>query len=198
MSDRSLKEQPRRVSWALRTLYHLIGDDHQSGFGNDPASDAVVIAMAFVAAVVVLHHGLDVARDRGFDGGSQLRAKMKRRALVALRLTLSMIIAFAFSTFFELRLFDAEPRSANATFFQEVRSPYDQKVARIEAEIATLDALNQQQVELKATLIAGSRTVPEIDALLEAVTRLTVAGGHAEGEALRRDGDAINEREGVG
>lgn len=191
------------------------------GFGKDVVSDVVVITMAFVTAAVVLlvdiqivqsdfyQHGLELARDRGLDSGNTLWAKIKRPATVGLRLVLSMTIAFAFATFFELRLFgtdilrqiETDYRRANAVLFQDVESSYDANVKLVDAEIgrdnASLNTLNQQEADLRARELTAANADPEISSLLQTIARLMAQKEVADAEATRRNGDAVNEIQGV-
>lgn len=202
-------------------LFAIFSSSLLIGFGGDMLSNAIVLAMALVAAAVVLlldigivqsdfhHHGLELARDRGFGTGNPHWARSKRFATVGLRLALSMTIAFAFATFFELRLFGADIarqmetnyRSANAELFRDVQTAYDQSVGEIEAEIsrdnARLDVLADQETEIKGKLFGTGNADPEIDTLLQTIARLTAAKQVADAEALRRSGDAVNELYGV-
>jgi len=202
-------------------LFSIFASSLLIGFGDDLVSDSVVITMAFVTAGVVLlvdiqivqsdfyQHGLELARDRGLDDQFHLLAKIRRPATVALRLTLSMTIAFAFATFFELRLFGADikrqiesdNRKANASLFQEIETAYDASVKLIEAdrsrEEATLSALNRYEAEIRGKLFGTSAIDREIADAVQKLQPLTAAKQAADIEALRREGDAVNELNGI-
>jgi Domain of unknown function (DUF4407) len=202
-------------------LFAIFSSSLLIGFGGNTVSDVTVVVMAFVAAAVVLlvdigivqsdfhKHGLELARDGGFGGGSRAWAKSRRVATVGLRLALSMTIAFAFATFFELRLFgadivrqlEADYRNANVALFQEVQAAYGQNIDGVDAEIARsnarLDALARQETELRGKLFGTGDADPGIDALLKGIARLTAAKQAADAEGLRRSDDAVNELYGV-
>jgi len=191
------------------------------GFGKDTVSDAIVVVMAFVTAAVVLlvdiqivqsdfyQHGLELARDRGLGEGNSLWAKIRRPATVGLRLVLSMTIAFAFATFFELRLFGADIlrqintdyRSTNAVLFQDVQSSYDADVKLVDVEIgsdnATLNRLNREETALRARQLSAADADPEVSSLLQTIVRLTAQKEMVDAEVARRNGDAVNEFQGV-
>jgi hypothetical protein len=202
-------------------LFAIFAGSLLIGFGQDPISDCIVIVMAFVTAAVVLLvdiqivqsdfylHGLELAHDRGLEGGSSVWGKIRRPATVILRLGLSATIAFAFATFFELRLFgsditrriDDDYRMANAELFQEVRASYDAQVIRLSNEITNdekaLNELNLQKDELTAKLFATTDLDPEINGLTQKLVRLEAAKETVDTDVLRRGGDAVNELHGV-
>jgi Domain of unknown function (DUF4407) len=202
-------------------LFSIFASSLLIGFGDDPITDCIVVAMAFITAGVVLlvdiqivqsdfyHHGFELARDRGLDQKGYLWAKIKRPATVSLRLLLSMTIAFAFATFFELRLFgsdikrqiDEDYRKTNAVIFREVEATYDANVSLIDIEIshqaAALAVLNRQEELLRQKLFGNSETDREIEVMTDKFKQLSIAKQAADTEALRREGDAVNEKNGV-
>ena len=202
-------------------LFAIFSSSLFIGFGGNIVSDAVIVVIALVAAAVVLlidigivqsdfhHHGLELARGRGLEVGNAKWAKARRFSTVGLRLALSMTIAFAFATFFELRLFgtdiarqlETNYRSANATLFQDVQATYAQNIGRLEAEISRdndrLDALTGQETEIQGKLLGTGDADPEMAPLLQTIAHLINARQAADEEAVRRSGDAVNEIYGV-
>jgi hypothetical protein len=202
-------------------LFVIFASSLLIGFGEDPVSDGIVTVMAFVTAAVILlvdiqivqsdfyQHGLELARDRGLENGHFIWLKIRRLATVILRLGLSVTIAFAFATFFELRLFgldivrqiDDNYRKANATLFNDVRTSYDARVTRQGIEItnddAALNDLNSQEAELKTKHFTASGNDLEINGLVQKLARLELAKETADTDVMRRGGDAINELNGV-
>jgi hypothetical protein len=188
------------------------------GFGQDPISDGIVIAMAFVTAAVVLLvdiqivqadfylHGLELARDRGLESGSFIWVKIRRPTIVILRLGLSITIAFAFAAFFELRLFgsdiirriDDDHRTANARFFQEVRASYDARVIQLSTEITNDEKAQRWRIQRPwKFLFNTSDADPEIKGLVQKLARLESAKETTDIDVLRRGGDAVDELNGV-
>lgn len=203
-------------------LFVIFGTSLLIGFGDSSSSDIVVLAMAFVTACVVLlvdiqivqsdfyHHGLELARDRGYGNAKNLLwTKVKRPATVSLRLLLSVTIAFAFATFFELRLFgadierqiDADYRTANSKLFQEIEAEYDAGVESMATEISRqtheLSELREQEVALRRKFLLETEPNQEVEVLTERLNQLSAAKRAADAEMVRRQGDAINERNGV-
>jgi hypothetical protein len=203
-------------------LFAIFASSLLIGFGDDTASDCVVLAMAFITAAVVLlvdiqivqsdfhQHGLELARDRGHeDGNNRLWAKIKRPATVSLRLLLSVTIAFAFATFFELRLFgsdimrqiDVDYRKANAALFHDVGTGYaaglDLMTGEMSRQTAELTALGEQETALRRRLLENPEADREIDVLTEELNQLSAAKKAADAEVLRRQGDAVNEKNGI-
>jgi hypothetical protein len=191
------------------------------GFGDDPVSDAIVMVIAFVTAVVILlvdiqivqcdfyQHGFDLARDRGLEHSSFIWPKIRRLVTVLLRLGLSVTIAFAFATFFELRLFssdiirqiDSEYRTANGALFRDIRASYDTKVTQLSTEIdnedAALSVLDLQKSELRTKNFTTVDDDSEMNGLAQRLARLESAKEATDVDVLRRDGDAINELHGI-
>lgn len=202
-------------------LFTIFASSLMIGFGGDLVSNGVVLLMAFVTAAVILlvdiqivqsdfhQHGLELARDRGLEDGNFVWAKIKRPATVILRLALSVTIAFAFATFFELRLFgsditrqiETDYRAANTALFRDVEASYDARLKRLENDVAREDTLLRafglQEAELRGKLITTSDIDPEISSLVQKLMRLAAAKEAADSEALRRTGDAVNEIFGV-
>jgi hypothetical protein len=191
------------------------------GFGEDLVSDGIVTVMAFVTAAVILlvdiqivqcdfyQHGLELARDRGLEHHNFIWPKIRRLVTVILRIGLSVTIAFAFATFFELRLFssdiirqiDNDYRKANAELFLDIQASYNAKVTRLSIEIANddvaLSALDLQDAELRTRHFTTTDTDGEIDGLAQKLARLELAKEATDTDALRRGGDAVNELNGV-
>jgi hypothetical protein len=202
-------------------LFVIFASSLLIGFGEDPISDSIVIVMALVTGAVVLLvdiqivqsdfylHGFELTRDRRPKNGDFLWAKIRRPAAVILRLGLSVTIAFAFATFFELRLFSSDIirrinddyRAANARLFQEVRASYDAQVMQLSTDIANDDKalgdLTLQEAESRTKLFTTSDTDPEIGDLVQKLARLELAKETADIDVLRRGGDAVNELNGV-
>jgi Domain of unknown function (DUF4407) len=203
-------------------LFSIFASSLLIGFGDDSLSNCIVVAMAFITAAVVLlvdiqivqsdfyQHGLELARDRGHeDSKNRLWAKIKRPATVSLRLLLSVTIAFAFATFFELRLFgsdikrqiDADYRKANAVLFHDVETSYDAGLDLMAKEMsrqtAALSVLGEQETTVRRKLLENTEANREIDELTEKMNKLSAAKQAADAEVLRRQGDAVNEKNGV-
>ncbi|MCW5726225.1 DUF4407 domain-containing protein [Parvibaculum sp.] len=191
------------------------------GFGKDLGADLGTILIAAIVACVVLgldsqilqsdfhQQGIDLARDRGLDDGAGRWARFRRPMSGALRLVLSVIIAFALVRFFELRLYaddiqrylDAEHRAANASLVAKAEGEYDHDLAQLGGRISAaddhLETLKFDLAKARARALAPSSEELELARLTTQVDELRSQKTAFDIEAARRDGDAINEKVGI-
>lgn len=198
-------------------LFGIFASAMLIGFGHDLLDVVIVLVMSFLAAGVVFlldcgivqadfyQQGLVLAKARGFGGPAGDFARAKRFAAAILRLVLSVVIAFAFATFFELRLFgnDIERQinlvyqKANATLYDEVARSYDGDIVQQDRELSRLAAV-LTVLHSREDKLLGQATDPadldrEIASTVKALTDANEEKRASDAEAARRDGDAINE-----